>query len=52
MILAIPVHHGLTPDDAKTIVEAIKESGLRAHGVTRNAAILNCRIKDCALGDD
>jgi perosamine synthetase len=25
MILAIPVHHGLTPDDAKTIVEAIKE---------------------------
>jgi len=24
-ILAIPVHHGLTPDDAKSIVEAIKE---------------------------
>ncbi len=24
-ILAIPVHHGLTPDDVKTIVEAIKE---------------------------
>ena len=34
MILAIPVHHGLTPDDAKTIVEAIKESRSRAHGVT------------------
>jgi perosamine synthetase len=29
-ILAIPVHHGLTPDEAKTIVEAIKECHRRA----------------------
>jgi dTDP-4-amino-4,6-dideoxygalactose transaminase len=35
-ILAIPVHHGLTPDDAKTIAEAIKEIRLRSHGVTHH----------------
>ena len=35
-ILAVPVHHGLTPDDAKTIAEAIKEIRLRSQGVTHH----------------